>query len=389
MSRRHGLAILLALAPALQAQGTLSTQGLGFPPGQLSTRARTMGGSVGEADALSPLNPASLMLLLTPIVALQAEPEHREVTFGTERITSSISRFPLFMGALPLGSRWRVSLTVSTLLDRTYETTVRDTQIVDADTAASLITERSEGSITDIRFATAFAINRWLSIGIGGHALSGSDALVSTRVFDDPVRFDTLEQRNVIGFGGHAVSVGTLALWPRVGAIGLSYRRGGSINAYEGPTVVGSGRAPDHFGASLLYLGLRGTTLAVRAARDEWSQLEGMAGSLHIHEGWDIGVGADVTGPRFGGSAIDLRAGGRWRTLPFSVAGSAVSEQTWSGGFMIPMGRFLGSSRAVELNFGALRSSRTTADVPGPPPAGPTPVSETSWTISTGFSVRP
>lgn len=389
MSRRLGLAMLvaLALAPALPAQGTLSTQGLGFPPGQLSTRARTMGGSVGEADALSPLNPSSLILLLTPIVAVQADPEHREVMFGTERITSSISRFPLFMGALPLGSRWRVGLTVSTLLDRTFETAVRDTQIVGLDTAASTITERSEGSIADIRLAAAFAVTQWLSVGVGGHALSGSDALVSTRLFDDPVRFDTLQQRNVIGFGGNAVSIGTLAMWPRIGAIGLSYRRGGSMNAYEGGEVVGSGRAPNHFGASFLYLGLRGSTLAVRAARDDWSELEGIAATLNIHEGWDIGVGADVTGPRFGGSAIDLRAGARWRTLPFSVDGSPVTEQTWSGGFMLPMGVLLGSARSIELNFGALRSSRTSAGIPGP--TGLIPVSEKSWTISTGFSVRP
>lgn len=387
MSRRLGIVLLFTLASALPAQGTLSTQGLGFPPGQLSTRARTMGGSVGEADALSPLNPSSLILLLTPVVALQIEPEHREVTFGTQQITSSISRFPLFMGAIPLGSRWRVGLSVSTLLDRTYETVVRDTQVVGVDTAASTITDRSEGSITDIRLATAFAITRWLSVGVGGHALSGSDALVSTRFFDDPVRFDTLQQRNVIGFGGNAVSVGTLAMWPRIGAVGLSYRRGGSMHAYEGGTVVGSGRAPNHFGASLLYLGLRGTTMAVRAARDDWSELQGMARTLHIHEGWDIGVGADVTGPRFSGSAIDLRAGARWRTLPFSVTGVAVKEQTWSAGFMLPMGRLLGSARAVELNFGALRSARTSPALPGP--TGPVPVSEKSWTISTGFSVRP
>lgn len=387
MNRRVAMAMLVALAPALPAQGTLSTQGLGFPPGQLSTRARTMGGAVGEADALSPLNPASLILLLTPIVAVQVEPEHREVRFGTQRTTSSISRFPLFMGALPLGSRWRVGVTVSTLLDRTYETAVRDSQFVGSDTAASTLTERSEGSISDIRIGAAFAVSRWLSIGVGGHALSGSDAILQTRLFDDPVRFDTLAQRNVIGFGGHAMSVGALAMQPRVGAIGVSYRRGGSINAYEGGEVVGSGRAPNHFGVSVLYLGLRGTTLAARAARDDWSQLEGMAATLNIHEGWDIGIGADVTGPRFGGSAIDLRAGGRWRTLPFSVEGNAISEQTWSGGFMIPMGRFLGSTRSVELNFGALRSSRTTAGIPGP--AGIVPVSEKAWTISTGFSVRP
>lgn len=387
MSRRVAVALLFALGPALQAQGTISTQGLGFPPGQLSTRARTMGGAVGEADPLSPLNPASLILLLSPIVAFQAEPEHRALTLGSERITSSISRFPLFMGALPLGTRWRVGLSVSTLLDRTYETTVRDTQVIGTDSALATLTERSEGSISDIRLAAAFAVNRWLSLGLGGHAFSGNDAITTVRLFDDTVRYREDAQRSVIGFGGNAVSVGAIATIARIGALGVSYRRGGSMNAYAGDAVVGSGRVPDHMGVSVLYLGIRGTTIAARAARDGWSEMQGIGRTLNIHERWDIGVGADVTGPRFLGSAIDLRAGGRWRTLPFSVDGNPVEEQTWSAGFMLPMGRLIGTTRSVELNFGALHSSRTSAGIPGP--AGLIPVSESSWTISTGFSVRP
>jgi hypothetical protein len=39
------------------------------------------------------------------------------------------------------------------------------------------------------------------------------------------------------------------------------------------------------------------------------------------------------------------------------------------------MGRF----RAVELNFGALHSTRTAASI----------ATEKAWTLSTGFSVRP
>lgn len=388
MTRAIAVVVLLATtAVILPAQGTLSTQGLGYPGGQLSTRARTMGGAAGEADPLSPLNPAALGMLLTPILGFQAEPEHREVTIGTERVTSSVSRFPLFVGALPLGSRWRVALSASTLLDRTFQTTVQDTQSVGGEDVISTVTERSEGSITDVRLAVAYALTRWLSVGLGGHALTGSDALQTTRLFEDTVRFARSTQRASIGFGGNAISAGALAMVSGVGALGVSYRRGGSLNAYEGDDVVGSGRAPDHFGVSLLYLGIRGTTIGVRAARDEWSSLEGVAGTLNIHEDWDIGVGADVTGPRFGGSAIDLRAGARWRTLPFSASGNPVSERTWSAGFLLPMGRLFGSTRAVELNFGALRATRSSAGIPGP--SGPIAVSEKSWIISTGFSVRP
>ena len=75
MSHRVTAVVLLVLASTARAQGTLSTQGLGYPPGQLSTRAASMGGSIGEADPLSPLNPAALVMLLTPVVALQADPE--------------------------------------------------------------------------------------------------------------------------------------------------------------------------------------------------------------------------------------------------------------------------------------------------------------------------
>jgi hypothetical protein len=362
------------------AQGTLSTQGLGFPPGQLSTHAKTMGGATGETDPVSPLNPAAIGLLNAAILAFHVEPEYRDIRVGDRSLSTTVSRFPLFMGAMTLGGKWVVSLSSSTLLDRTYQTTTRDSQVVGGDSVKSTLTERSEGALNDIRLALSYSPSPWLKIGLGGHALSGSDVVQTVRAFDDTLRFATDAQRAVVGFGGNALSVGAVTMFPRVGAIGVSYRRGGTVRSYDDDVVVGSGRAPDHFGISAVYLGIRGTALAVRAAKDNWSQLEGMARTLDIHEGWDFGVGADVTGPRFGASAIGLRAGGRWRTLPFSPGSSPVKEKTWSGGFVIPFAR-----RTVELHFGALRSSREydlIATEGGP-------ASEKSWTLSTGFSVRP
>ena len=378
-------ALLLSVTTAAGAQGTLSTQGLGFPPGQLSTHAKSMGGATGETDPVSPLNPAAIGLLNAPILAFQVEPEYRQLTIGGRSIRTSVSRFPLFMGALTLGGKWAVSLSASTLLDRTYETVTRDSQVVSGDSINSTVTERSEGALNDLRLAVAYAPSTWLKVGFGAHALSGSDVLLTMRAFDDSVRFITDAQRTVVGFGGTALSVGAVTMFPRVGAIGVTYRRGGSIRTYDDDVVVGSGRAPDHIGVSAVYLGIRGTALAVRAAKDNWSQLEGMARTLSIHEGWDMGVGADVTGPRFGSSAIGLRAGARWRTLPFSPSSSPVKEKTWSGGFVLPFAR-----RAVELHVGAMRASRSMdIDPLADPFPGSSPISEKSWTLSTGFSVRP
>lgn len=380
MHRRLVGALLLLAAlggPAVaEAQSNLSTQGLGYPPGQLSTQAKTMGGAIGEADPMSPLNPAATGLLPTAILMMQAEPEYRVVRVGNQTQRTSVSRFPVFLGALPLGSRWSVGLAASTLLDRTWETTTRDSQVVNGDTIRHTRNQSSDGSIADLRLALSFAPTTWLKIGVGGHALSGRGLLRTEVAFDDTTgRFSTDVQETTVTFGGNAVSIGAHTLFPRRGAIGVTYRKGGRLSVYERNQTVGSGNAPDHLGVSVIYLGIAGTALAARAAKDDWSSLTGTAPTLRIHEGWDVGVGADVIGPTFGNNQINLRAGGRWRTLPFSADAMPVKEQTWSGGFGIPIAR-----GDVQLNLGVLRASRR---------GGVAGVSESAWTISTGFAIRP
>lgn len=366
--------LVAAWAPGVsRAQGTLSTQGLGYPPGQLGTSAGTMGGAIGEIDPFSPLNPAAIGLMTTPIVFLQAEPEYRALRIGSKLVRSSVTRFPVFLGVVPLGERWAVSASASTLLDRTWLTTRADTQIVGPDTLAGTITDRSDGSIADIRLALSYELASWLHVGLGGHAYSGRDVLETTRAFADTARFAGTRQQTTLSFGGNAVSVGAQGFWPQVGTVGVSYRRGGALHLYDGNKVVSSASVPDHLGVAVAYLGIRGTTLAARAARDGWSATRALSPSMNVHEAWDIGVGADVTGPRLGPSPLALRAGARFRTLPFSATASPVTERTLSGGFGFPL-----AGGRVELHLGVFRATRTSAGA-----------SENAWTISTGFGVRP
>jgi hypothetical protein len=366
-------ALVIGVAPAL-AQGNLSTQGLGFPPGQLSTKALSMGGANGEADPLSPLNPAALSLLLTAMIAIQAEPEFREVKIGGKTQRTSVSRFPLFLGSMPVGTRWNVAISASTLFDRTWSTTARDTQFIGADTVASTLAQLSDGSVVDLRLATSYNVRQWLRIGLGLHGYSGRTALRTVHLFDDTVRFASDTQRISIGYGGKAMSFGVQTLWPKYGAVGVSYRRGGTLSTYNANQVTRSGSVPDHFGVSVVYLGIEGSALAFRAATDKWSRTDGLSPSLNVHEGWDVGLGADVLGPRFGSGAISLRAGARWRTLPFSVGPDAVTERTLSGGFGFPFAR-----QRSEFSVGVVRAARR----------GTAGVSESAWTLSTGYSVRP
>jgi len=372
LARVVGAAMLLAPSIAF-AQGNLSTQGLGYHPGQLSTAAGSMGGSIGEIDPFSPINPAALGLMTTPIVFFQAEPEYRKLQFGTQTLTSSVSRFPLFLGAMTLGDKWALAISASTLVDRTWATTQRDTQFIGPDTLAGAITDKSDGSIEDLQLAVSYGLTSWFHVGVSGHAYSGRDVINNLRVFDDTARFAGTSQQTTLSFGGNAVSVGALALWPRIGAIGVTYRYGGDLRVYEGETVLGSGSVPNHLGVSVAYLGLRGTTIAARAVKDDWSATRGLAAGLNTHETWEYGFGADVTGPKLGASPIALRAGARFRTLPFSVSSTPVDEKTYSGGFGFP---FAGGR--VELHLGVYHASRTSGNL-----------SEGAWTISTGFGIRP
>jgi hypothetical protein len=374
--RISAAAVMLALATSAGAQGNLSTQGLGFPPGQLSTAARTMGGATGEADPFSPLNPGALGLLSGAIIAMQAEPEYRTVVIGPTSQRTSVARFPLFQGALSIGSRWAVGVATSTLLDRTWQTTTRDTQVIGGSPLPATVSEQSDGSIADTRVAVSYAITPWLEVGIGGHAISGRDQLHTIRAFDDTDRFATDTQATILSFGGNAVSIGTIVKVGRAAVIGASYRAGGGVSSETATETVGTGSVPDRMGVSFVYTGINETTLALRVSQDQWSSLRGLANNLQIHEGIDVGAGVEMSGPSFGSNQVGLRLGGRWRTLPFSPNATPVKEQTYGGGFALPMAR----SR-IELNVGALYALRTNSAIGG--------AKEKAWTISTGFSVRP
>ena len=115
------LIVIVAIAgtaSTARSQGNLSGWGLGFPTGQLSTRAEGTGGAIGEIDALSLVNPAALSFIGTTTLFFQLEPEYRRVIVGSANEGTTTARYPLFAGLIPVGSNWVVGLTSATMLDR-------------------------------------------------------------------------------------------------------------------------------------------------------------------------------------------------------------------------------------------------------------------------------
>lgn len=364
----------LALPAAGGAQANLSTQGFGYPTGQFSTRANGTGGALGEIDPLSPVNPASLTLIGTRLVYLQIEPEFRTVTSANGSDPTKTTRFPVVFGALPIGSRWVMSLGSSSLLDRTSTTSFPTTQIVSSDTVTMNTEYRVNGAMDDVRLAAGWTPVGWLRLGVGAHAITGHNLVSITQSFADTTVFKSFTQQRILGFSGSAASAGVEIVTKNFTA-GVSGRVGGSLKLAVEDTALGSARVPNRFGASVAYTGIANSSIAIRTSHDQWSSLGGL-GSPTVKgiDAWDTSIGADMAGPRLGSRIIYVRGGFRDRTLPFAADGDQVRERSISGG----LGTSFANGRVL-TDFAAIRAARS-ADIGA---------SEHAWTLSFGFTVRP
>jgi len=376
--RARGLtiaALLVGYAASARAQSNLSIQGFGFPTGQFSARTQGTGGALAESDPLTPINPATIGALQNRILFFQLEPEFRSVKTPAGSEHTSTARYPVILGALPLGSHFVVGLSSSTFLDRTSTTSFLTRQILTGtDTVPMTTTYQIAGAMNDDRLALAWAPYQWLRVGAGAHAITGHNLIDITQTFADTIVFSSFKQQTIIGFSSGAASLG-LQLVSKYASLSASARWGGSLRASVGDTVLGRANVPDQFGASFSILAIPNSSISVRTAHTNWSVMRGLGtpGLLGV-DGWDSSVGADIAGPRITNRTIFLRAGARKRTLPFQAAGATVREKSFSGG----LGTTFANGR-VMADVAAIRALRD-ADIAA---------SERAWTLSFGVSVRP
>jgi hypothetical protein len=368
---------MLGLPALAHAQGTLSTQGFGYPAGYLSTRTLGTGGALAEIDPLSASNPSSILNLGGSALYIQLDPEFRTLTSGSQSENTTIARFPLAVATIPLTSTVMAGISVTNLLDRSFKTIARGSQVVAGNTLTSTNVFSSDGAIGDIRVSLAWMPTSWLHLGAAGHLITGDNRLSDSTHFDDSTRFAPAVDSSTVTYVGNALSTGVEVYAGSAGVLAASYRRGGTLSLKNGGATLGQARVPDRLALSAAYLGIRGTSIAVRTAHDKWTNMRGLgSATLPITDSWDTSVGADVLGPRFMGSSLQLRAGGRWRTLPFGVPGGGdVTEKSFSFG----TGSLLARGRTA-VDIAAIHSTRSSSV---------TPIRETAWTLSLGLTVRP
>ena len=348
--------LLLAGAVPARAQGALSVQGLGFPPGQVSTRAEGSGGSTADFDPLSSINPAAIASVGIKSLFLQYAPEFRRVTAGSGTATTTTARFPMFGAVIPMGGTWTAGFSASTFLDRSFETRSERQEVVGAPDDIVTVTERLRvlGAINDLRLAVSWAGSPKLRLGGGAHLFTGGNRLTLDQLYSDSLRNTNSTQSTLVSYTGFAGSVGVSFHPSRVIGFALSARKGGELTASSGDTARATGNIPDRISAGITYEGITGATLSSRVSRETWSSLEDLSGSAGAFDGWDFSVGAEASGPRILQRIVTLRAGARRRTLPFGFNGDEVSETAFMGGFGLPLAR----NRAT-LDFAAQRASRS------------------------------
>src|SRR5687768_10479657 len=173
MMRRTSLLGALGAAALIgpviaEAQGTLSTQGFGYPTGQVSTRVRSTGGALGQFDPDSPLNPAALATSADPRVFLQYEPEYRKLTNGDAANNTMTARFSLASASVPFASRGSIGLSIGTFLDRSSITSSTTPRSIAGQTIDVTETTQVLGAINDVRLGFGYAPSRKIQFGLGG-----------------------------------------------------------------------------------------------------------------------------------------------------------------------------------------------------------------------------
>jgi hypothetical protein len=275
-----------------------------------------------------------------------------------------------------MGQSWTLGFSSSTFLDRSTETSLSRLQTVGAAADTVTLTEKNRvlGAINDIRLALAWSNSPKFRIGVGAHVFSGSNRITFSQLFPDSAKYISTSQTSNISYAGFAGSVGVEVHPSRVIGFAFSARKGGDLRAESGDTTIGTGRLPDHYSASVMFEGIPGAAISARVAHDNWSSLSSLSSSgIQAFDGWDMGAGVEASGPRLMQRVVTLRVGARKRTLPFGLNGEKVQENTFAGGFGIPLTR-----ERASFEFAAQRASRKAADI-----------TERGYILSFGLRVSP
>ncbi len=350
------VAALLGARPAAAQDSVFGIRGLGFLGQPISAHSAAMGGGESMFDGSSAVGPASLASWRT--LAGWAVGAQSERTFnpGTGAVSLSSMRFPMFGFAAPVGNRLVIGVNVSDYLNRNWDVQRTDT-VMPRDSALPVTDRtRSLGGVTDIRFAAAYRVSSRIALGVGLHVLTGSVQTAVERDFPTDSTYHTFGQVTETDYHGLGASLGLFVSPIQRVVVGASARINGRLSEVN-PGGNASVRLPTELAGGLYVTPWDGVMFATTVIHDNWS----VAAPVLVADSqppsrdvWSVGVGAEVTLLKLFGEVTPLRAGYRWRQLPFPVGTAALSERAVSGGLSFA----LAGGRA-NVDFSVEGGSRT------------------------------
>lgn len=362
-----GLLLTAALAApqAAAAQSLFANRGLGLVVQPTDARARGMGG-VGlgiEGAELTWANPADVVGIPAPGFKLTYQHDAFSSTFGSRESDGATARFPLVLGAFPIGGRAALIVGAAGFLDQNWAVEQADTLVLGGDSIRVVDRFTSDGGVTQLRVGGGYRLLDRLAVGAALEYYLGGVRRGGGRFF--PGVADPGCCQAEWTYSGLGATVG--AEWRPSGAltVAASTSFGGSLDAegadsltadasYQIPIRIAagaSGRVSDN-----LLLALSGEWGGWSTLDDTLDDTGGARDVVSLHGGleWD--------GAQIFGRPLPVRLGGRRTGLPFAW-GTPDAPTGWAdetavtGGF----GMVLGSG-ALRADLAAERGWRGGSD---------------------------
>jgi long-subunit fatty acid transport protein len=338
-----GALAVTILAPRASAQDSVfGIRGLGLLGRPISARSAGMGGGYALFDGGSAVNPTSLVAWRGAVGWAVGAASIHSFDAGSGRTSLGSTRFPVLGFATPVGSRLVIGVSASDYLNRNWS--VQQTDTVTPRGTAIAVTDqtRSIGGVTDIRLAAAYRLSGAVSVGLGLHALAGSTQTSVIRGFTGDTAYRSFGQLAVTDYTGYGASLGMfVALQPRL-ILGASARFNTRLKAATTDTSA-TVRLPGEYNAGVYYTPVEGVMIASTLGYSTWSAAAGdlaKAGQQPSRDVWNVGLGAEASWLKLGAQTVPVRAGFRWRQLPFPIpkvptGASALNETALSAGFSL------------------------------------------------------
>ena len=366
--------LLLGLPSAVRGQSSqFGIRGLGLPIRPLSPRAIATGGAFGLFDLESSLNPATTAGAIQFTSLFSTAQNFRTSTnpFGTS--SGKDNRFPQIIAVGPVGGTpLGVSISMSGYTDRNFALGTTDTIDLRGARVGVFDTLISRGGLSDLRLAGGWRISPGLQVGLGLHAITGSNRIENRRTFADS-NYAIASERSTLSYLGLGLSTGvSFRVMPRLTIAGM-FRTDGHLAIDRDTTRIARTDLPTSFGLGARWQPTLKVAIAASYSTKRWATSNAdlkVQGGIGADNAYEVSGGIELLRDPKNPGHRPWRLGGYYATLPFPVragrqphelgisAGTGVRFTNGKGGFDLTLQQLWRSDgvgyteRATVVTFG-------------------------------------